>query len=475
MMNTKLKTGFIFTSLGIYSNFLLQIIIQMVLSRLLTPKQFGLVAVMQVFIIFFAMMIESGMGPAIIQNKLLTFEDNRVLFDFSALFGLSIAVIFGFFGIVLAILYHNHDFYFLTWVQAISIFFNGLNIVPTAILNKAKRFKAVNFSLVLANLCAGIIGVTLAFLGGGVYALIISAITASIINFLLNHFFSKVTFTRHFNMAPLKSVWTFSKNQFGFNFVNYFSRNSDNMLIGKFMGEAALANYSKAYQLLMLPNTLFTSVVNPVLQPVLSEYQDDVDYIRQVYFKIVHILALIGIPLSIFLSTTARQIILCMFGGQWSAAIFPFSILSITVWSQMIVTPVGAIFQARNHSRKLWVTGLFTASGLVSSIIIGVLLGSINTVAICLTIGFLYSFCVNYYRLIKHSLNGKLLDFFKEFITPVILGGVIFIVLELEKFIDPSNLFYSLILRGVIFIFAWLLFIFFSSERKVITEIIKKR
>ena len=71
------------------------------------------------------------------------------------------------------------------------------------------------------------------------------------------------------------------KNQFGFNFINYFSRNSDNILIGKFISTEALGNYNKAYQLLMYPNTIFSGIITPVLQPVLSDYESDVKTIKK--------------------------------------------------------------------------------------------------------------------------------------------------------------------------------------------------
>lgn len=468
-----LKAGMVFTTIGIYSNFVLQLIINAVLSRLLTPKEYGVVAIMQVFIVFFALMIEAGMGPAIIQNKTLSPKDIKVLFNYSAFFAILLALIFALFGQVLALVYNDSVYKTLTWVQAISVLFNGLNIVPSALLNKGKRFKQVNFSLVIANICAGIVGVTLAFMHFGVYSLIFSAITTSVVNFSLNRYFTKINFSKEMYLEPLKKIWSFSKNQFGFNFINYFSRNSDNILIGKFMGASALANYSKAYQLIMLPNTLFLGIISPVLQPVLSDYQDNVDYIREVYFKIVHILALIGLPLSVFLSLSSKQIIYFMFGTQWSAAIIPFSILSLTVWIQMTLSSSGAILQARNHTKLLFKLGVMGAIILVSSIVIGILLGTINTVATTLAVGFVINYCVNFSQLIKKSLNGSLAEFAKEFISPMLLGIIMFLVIEIYSFVEPQGIFVALVLRGLIFIGVMLLYIIFTKEKELIKMILK--
>lgn len=91
-MFSKLKKGFIYTAIGTYANFIVQLLITSILSRLLTPKSYGVVAIMQVFIIFFSMLVEAGMGPAIIQNKKLTKADNQILFNYSSIFAIILAV-----------------------------------------------------------------------------------------------------------------------------------------------------------------------------------------------------------------------------------------------------------------------------------------------------------------------------------------------------------------------------------------------
>lgn len=474
-MNKKLKEGFTFTAIGTYSNFLIQIIVQAILSRVLSPKEYGVVAIMQVFIVFFAMLVEAGMGPAIIQNKMLTKEDNMSLFNFSAIFAIIIAVIFGLFGILLSRIYMNPSYTYLTWIQAISILFNGLNIVPTALLNKRKEFKSVNFSAVIGSLFAGGIGVTMACWGFGVYALIVSAITAAFVSFCLNRYFADIWFTRRWRKAPLASIWKVSRDQFGSNFINYFSNNSDNILVGKFMGDTALANYNKSFQLLTLPTTLLLSIVNPVLQPVLSEYQDDVKTIRNTYYRIIHLLALIGIPLSIFLSMSAKQIIFFFFGSQWGGAVVPFSYLALIVWCQMTSYSNGAIWQSRNQTNFFLFSSIINTFILVFSIIGGILLGGINSLALCVAIGNFVSFFWKFYYITKKSLDDSLINLLKNFINPFILGIFTFVGLHLESFIDPINVFFSLIIRSLVVIIIMISYIMLTSEKIKIGEIFSKQ
>lgn len=473
-MNNKLIEGFTFTAIGTYSNFIIQIIIQAILSRLLSPKEYGVVAIMQVFIVFFAMLVEAGMGPAIIQNKMLTQEDNMSLFNFSAIFSIILAVIFGFFGLLLAQIYGNPAYIYLTWIQSISILFNGLNIVPVAILNKRKKFKVVNFSAVVGNVFAGAIGVVMAFLGFGIYSLIVSAITTSFVSFCLNRYFANIWFTKKWNKSSLVAIWPISRNQFGTNFINYFSNNSDNILVGKFMGDSSLANYNKSFQLLTLPTTLLLNIVNPVLQPILSDYQDDVTTIRTTYYSIVHLLALIGVPLSIFLSVSAKQIIFFFFGSQWEGAVIPFSYLAVIVWCQMTTYTNGAIWQSRNQTKYFLFSSIINTIIIFLSIIVGILLGSINSVALCVALGNFVSFYWKFYFLTKKALEDSLINLLKNFISPIILGILTFIILTLESLIDPSNAFLSLVLRGILTFSIIFGYIMLTSEKKKIGEFLNK-
>ena len=464
----------IFTGIGVYSNFLVQLIVNMVLTRILTPKEYGVVAIMQVFIVFFAMMVEAGMGPAIIQSKNLNSRKVSILFNYSIIIAVIFSISFGLFGYVLSYIYDNKIYIVLAWVQSISVLFNGINVVPTALLNKNKKFKAVNFSVVTGNIIAALVGIPSALLGAGVYSLIFSSISVSFVSLCLNSYFIKIKLTKEFDLKPMKEILEFSVNQFGFNFINYFSRNADNMLVGKFMGATALANYNKAYQLLMMPNTLFLGIINPVLQPVLSEYQDDVVYIKKTYYNIIHFLALFGVPLSVFLFFSSEEIIMIMFGNQWRMAISPFAILSLTVWCQLTISSTGAIVQARNQPRLVLKNGLVSASILVSSIIIGISFNSLVVLSGILSFGFLLNFFVGFYRVVHFTLDSRMKEFLKEFISPFCLGVILFIALTCSQQFQISSLLVRFIMKIIITAIIMGGYIFSTKEKEYLKGILSK-
>lgn len=122
-MNNLLRSGIIYTAMGRMSTLLVSFAVNMTLSRILSPKEYGIVAVVQVFIVFFQLLVEAGMGPAIIQQKNMNTMDYAILFNYSIIFSIFLALVFGFFGYLMAYLYGNNEYISLCWLQAIAVFF----------------------------------------------------------------------------------------------------------------------------------------------------------------------------------------------------------------------------------------------------------------------------------------------------------------------------------------------------------------
>jgi O-antigen/teichoic acid export membrane protein len=467
-----LKTGILYMALGKYSNVLIQLTINMVLSRVLSPYDYGIVAVVQVFLVFFATIVDAGLGPAIIQNKSLTDHDNQVLFSYSLLFVVLLSIIFALCGYPISLLYGDSIYIPLSFAMSVTLFFLGINMVPNALLDKMKRFRDVNVRLVLANLCGGIVGVTTAFMGWGAFSLVVGLTVPGIVAFALNVWLLRLVPTIHLDRSVLAKVEAFAKNQFGFNLINYFSRNIDTILIGKIFGSVSVANYSKAYQLLLMPDNVLTGIINPVLLPILSDYQDDIAYIRRAYLKIVHVSALFGVPLSVFLCIQSHDIIFTLFGNQWEGAVSPFAILSLTAWIQMTLSSTGAVFQALNKTHQLFVTGSLSALLLISSIILGIFMGSVNTVAITLSVGFALSFLLNYSILMNVVLESSLRRLLKEFITPFGIGILLAAVLVPLKMVIPIFApFINLIIYSLVTLIIFLLYLVLTNEKQSILKL----
>lgn len=468
------KKGIFFSALGKYSNVVIQLIVNAVLSRILTPEDYGIVAVVNVFLIFFQMLADFGIGPAIIQNKTLDKNDIKNIFAFSIYLATFLGIIFMFLGYPISIFYQDDVYIPISIILGVCVIFYALLVVPQSILLREKKFSSVNMTTVLANLLSGVISIALAFAGFKYYSLIIGNIVKAFVMFLVFFIQSKLNFQFKTSKDSLMKIYSFSKNQFAFNFINYFSRNLDKILIGRFMSPTAVAYYDKAYQVSLYPNQTLTNVITPVIQPIMSEYETDKQRIKNVYLRITQVLATIGVPLSIFLFFSASEVILFLFGDQWGGSILTFQILSVSVWIQMISSSTGSIYQSANRTDLLLLSGVLSAITNITSIFIGVYLGKIEYVAIMMVMSFSINFLMNNYLMMYRLFSSSFTEYFKVLIKPFVMGIIQFVAFLLLPELHYS-IFINLLIKGIIFVVLFGIGLIVTGQIKLSKEVIPKQ
>ncbi|MEC6747683.1 lipopolysaccharide biosynthesis protein [Marinilactibacillus sp. XAAS-LB27] len=472
-MLEKFKSGLFYTAIGKYSNVVVQLVVQLVLSQILTSTEFGIAATVNVFLVFFQLLADSGIGPAIIQNKDLKRSEINSIFAFSLYLSLTLAIFFVFLGYPISWIYNNVAFVSLSRILAICLFFYGLLVVPQALLLREKNFKTVNYTAVVSSMVSGTVSIIFAVMGFSYYSLILGNTAKAIILFSVYYYRTGTTFKFKLNWEPLKKIYAFSKNQFLFNFINYFSRNLDTLLIGAVFSQSALGYYDKAYQITLYPNNVLTSLVTSVVHPIMSDYESQLDKIKQVYLRVSNLLALIGLPLSIFLFFASQEIIY-IFGQNWAPSIASLQILSLSVWIQMILSSTGGVFQSGNRTDLLLLSGVLSTILNVSGIITGILFGRIETVALFLVIAFALNLIQANYLLMIKMFNASILEFLKVLIKPAILAAMQLVVFLLLPTL-PFHFFVVLIIKGMIFAVVWMIGIVITGEfKKIRTELLAR-
>ena len=205
---------------------------------------------------------------------------------------------------------------------------------------------------------------------------------------------------------------------------------------------------------MMLPLQNIAHVITPVMHPIFSDYQHDLNHLASAYEKIIRLLAFIGLPLSVFLWFSAREITLIVFGEQWLPSVSIFQILSISVGIQIIMSTSGSIFQASNDTRSLFLCGVFFSIINVTGICVGLFIfQTLDAVAWCITITFSISFLQCYYQMYHITFRRSILHLGKQLLSPILLGGIVFLTLFLvTPFITSYSLFINLIIKSVVFI-----------------------
>ena len=468
-----MKKAAMINALGKYSKIFLSIIVNAILSRILSAEDYGVVAVITVFSTFFTTFSDMGFGPAIIQNKELIDEDIDNIFSFTVYVSLLLMVIFIICSYPISIFYGDKVYVTLGQILSVSLLFNALNMVPNGILNREKKFVSIAIRTVVVYLGSAIITIIFAFAGLRYYALAIQAVLTAVFTFAWNYATTKPKFHFRFGFYSIKKVLNYSGYQFAFNIVNYFSRNLDNLLTGKFMGSVELGYYNKAYTLMLYPVNNLTGVISPVLHPILSDYQKQLEVIYKKYMKIVRLLACVGLYIAPVCFLAAEELIVILYGPNWEKSVICFQLLTIAIIPQMINSSAGSIFQAIGNTKLLFANSCINTGITVIAIILGVFAGkSTQALALCVAIAYLFHFVTAFVMLIKMGFKYKMIDFVKELMPELFLLIVMFISVKLYPFNITGTVISAMVkcvYLGIIYVVA----LFISKEYKLFMSLVK--
>lgn len=462
MANISLKKAALINAASKYTSILFSIAFSMILARILTPEDYGIVAVTTVFTNFFSIFADMGISAGIIQYKKLTREDNASIFSLMLAFGLFLGLLFCGFSFFIAEFYRNDVYVPIGFLLGLTLFGSTLNIVPEALLLKDKRFVMLAKRNVIIPFITSLMTIGLAFCGWKYYALVMQSILSIWITFVVNFYTTHKDYGLYLYHGltgrGIRKIFGYSLYQFLFGFINYFARNLDNLLIGRVWGEAALGYYDKAYRLMCYPNNSLTHVITPVLQPILSDYQDDKRYIYEKYVKLLKFLSLVGVFLSFFCYFSASDIIAFMFGPQWIASVPYFEMLALAVWSQLQLTSTGSIFQSAGSTKKLFISGSINTVITAIAILAGVFNDNLWEVSRNVMIAFNIEFFISMYLLIHQCLGQPYLAFLKNFLPEIILALLLCIGgFSIQAYL-PNQVILSLFLRFIVFAILFMVF-----------------
>lgn len=325
---------------------------------------------------------------------------------------------------------------------------NGMTVQHSALLNRQMKFYALAKIQVLSTLIGIASAIVAAKYGLGYWALVINSVVTSVTSVIGTWLSSGWMPGMPRKSAEVKAMVKFGSDIVGFNIINYFSRNLDNILIGRFHGSGPLGLYSKAYQLLMMPITNLRDPMNRVAMPSLSRLQNEPERYRNYYLKLLSILAVASMPLIAFMFVCADRIISLVLGQQWLGASDVFKILALAGLIQTVGSTRGLVLLSTGKSRKYLYWGGANAVSTCLAFVIGVPWGP-EGVAISYTIANYLLLYPSLYYVFKET-PVRVQDFFigvyKPLLASLIMGGAGYLFLNTFKDLpDFSALFFCFI------------------------------
>ncbi len=388
-----------------YSSIMVQLVVTALLSRLVTPEEYGLMAIVVVFMAFFQMFTDMGISVAIVQFRDLEERDFGALFALSLLLGAVLAGLFCLISLPISWLYGYGELVGLCCAASPMLLFSCANMVPNGLMLRERRFAAIGARLVVSNLVAGGIAIALAWIGWGAYALVSQIVLAALFVVVWNLVARPVRKINVHWADPLKKVFSYSAYQFGFSFLNYFARNLDNLVMGKMLGSQALAYYDKAYKLTTYPMSALSSVVGSVIQPFMAEHQDEPERLRVCWWRVTKLLSLAGAPIAAILFCCAQEVTLLLYGDQWGNSVPLLQVLSVSLYAQIVNNPSGAFFQSAGRTDSMFRCGVITTLMTVTGLFLGLVLDGLLGAAIGVSLAYCAHIIAVYVFLLRDVLG----------------------------------------------------------------------
>jgi O-antigen/teichoic acid export membrane protein len=313
-----------------------QIFVLAALGRLLSPAEFGLMGAATVVVSLSQIVSQIGVGPAIIQRRELLPIHIRAAVTQSFGLGLLLGGIVYFGAPAIARFYRIPEVEPVLRGVAFLFPLDGLNTVGKSLLSRDLKFRQyVKLDVGAYIVGYALVGVVLAWLGYGVWALVAAQLAQSICRATLMYFATRHSIRPSFNLQASRDLLSFGFGHSVAQIGTVLSQQGDNLVVGRWLGPAALGVYGRAYSLMVMPASAFGKIVNRVLFPVMSQVQGERERLAGAYERALAIVALVSLPISSFMWVVAPELIPLILGPKWGAVVLPFRMFSISLLFRM--------------------------------------------------------------------------------------------------------------------------------------------
>jgi O-antigen/teichoic acid export membrane protein len=387
-LDSKIRIGVAWSGLAQVGGQLASLAITIVLTRLLLPEDFGLIAMVVVFSGFAAVFLDMGFGAALIQKLDLQQHHKNAVFWLNIIVGASITLLLAAAAPYIAAFYGVPALQPLTVAISVIFFINSFATVQIALLQKAMNFRTLAIAQLTGTVLSGLLAIYLAFSGFGVWSLVAMSITSAIIVVVVLWAIAPWRPDLSLRWDALRDLSKFSRNLVGFSVFNYWVRNGDNLLIGRYVGSAALGIYARSYTILLVPVWQISGIISSVMFPALSAIQQDMERVRETYLTSISIISLATFPMTLGLLVVSQSFVLALFGEKWAGMIPILQIFCILGTLQSVGTTVGWIYQSQGRTDIMFRWGLIAGTIYIISFVVGLRWGPVG-VAVAYTVAYL--------------------------------------------------------------------------------------
>lgn len=375
-LRKKAFQGVKWTTVAAIINASVQLIQVAVLTRFLGKEDFGLMAIALFVIGISQIFIDMGLSNSIVYKQKVNDLQLHTLFWLNILMGIGIFISLLLFSPLIAAIYDSPKLEPVINGIAFTFLILPLGQLYETLLKKELQFKALAARDIYGKIVGLIVGVALAIMNFGVFALVYANLATAFISMILLVYNGLSIYKPRlkFSWDSLKKEGfiSFGLFQMGENIVGYFNAQFDTLLIGKLLGMEALGLYNIAKTLAFKPYQIINPILTKVAFPILAKLQNEISRLKETYLNIIRTLTMTNAPIYIIMILWAKPLILIFFGPEWESAVPIFRLLAITALCNSIGNPVGALQLAKGRADL----GFYWNSGMLLFMPLSIWIGS---------------------------------------------------------------------------------------------------
>ena len=429
-MSLKEKTvnGLFWSLIDNFANLGVQFVVGIILARILSPEEFGLIGMLTIFIAVSQSFIDSGFSSALIRKKDCTQNDYSTVFFFNLAVSLACYILLFIFSGAISSFFKEPQLKYLIQVLGVGLVLNSFGIIQRTILTKNINFKTQTKVSLVSSIGSGVIAITMAYQGFGVWSLVALTLIRYALTSLFLWIWTKWMPSFIFCKKSFAELFGFGSKLLASGLIDTIYRNSYYLIIGKFFSAAELGYYTRADQFQSMPSSNLNGIIGRVSYPMLSSIQDDIPRLKEAYIRVIRSTMLLTFILMLGMAAVAKPMILTLIGEKWSPAVVYLQLLCLVG----MFYPLHAI-----NLNMLNVQGrsdLFLRLEIIKKILalptiaLGIFFG-IKIMIMGMMVNTIIAYYLNSYwsgKMIGYSFLQQVKDVFPSFLLALVVNGLVF-------------------------------------------------
>ena len=431
-MSLKHKTvsGLIWSFIDTFANQGITFVVGIVLARILSPREFGLIGMITIFIAISQSFINSGFGSALIRKKECTQTDYSTVFFFNLTAGIAFFSILFFSAPAISNFFNEPELISILRAIGFILIIDSLSLIQRTILTKQINFKLQARISLISSIGSGTVAILMAYKGYGVWSLVSQQLIRQTLNTVFLWMWNGWKPILVFSINSFRELFGFGSKLLISGLIDTIYRNVYYLVIGKYFSAQDLGFYTRADQFKALPSQNLNAIIGRVSYPVLAEIQDDIPRLKNNYQKLIRSTMFVTFILMLGMAAVAKPMILTLIGEKWEPAVIYLQLLCFVGMFYPLHALNLNMLQVQGRSDLFLKLEIIKKTLAIPNIIIGIFFG-IKIMILGMFVNTIIAYYLNSYwsgKLIGYSTAQQVKDILPSFILALLMGSIVYLV-----------------------------------------------